>query len=919
MLILLLITKPKQSYMKRITSYLVAFVLANILTVSAFAQNAIISGNVQNSATSEKSAAVSVTIKGSETGTYTDDRGNFTITTKNLPVTLIFSSIGYEQQEVTVTSPTTSLSVKFVPSNSLGQEVVVSASRVPQKILESPVSIERVSAAAIRTAPAASFYDVIATLKGVDVTTSSLTFKAPTTRGFGGSGNTRFNQLVDGMDNQAPGLNFSVGAIIGLNELDIDNIELLSGASSALYGPGGMNGTLLMTSKNPFKYQGLSFVVKTGIMHADAKERPASPYYNIALRWAKKISEKFAFKLTTELVQAKDWIGTDQRNYDRSAGVLKPGDRITDPGYDGVNSYGDETNADIRQVLNGAAAAAPFLAPFIATLTTKPIIVSRTGYTEQQLINPNTVNFKLGGSFHYKVSSGTEAILAGYWGTGNTIYTGASRYSIKDFKMGQYKFELLNKDWLFRAYTTQENAGGTYNLAATTQNFNESWKASAGSTGWFAQYGQAFLGAKLGGLSDYDAHLAARAVADVGRPTVGSAQFKTLYDKVAKIPVPKGGALLDRTDLYSVEGNYNFSRFTHQFADILVGANYRNYVLNSQGTLFADTAGTIGIREVGAFLQASRDLGIVKLTASGRYDKNENFEGRFTPRVTAVVKVAENNNIRLSYQTAYRFPSTQQQWINLDLLSYKLIGGNDAFNTIYNFGENPIYDRDSLRAGKVVATPFTKLKPESLSSFEVGYKGLVMDSKLLIDIYGYYGQFSDFLARKNVVQSKTGTPIALSDTANGQIYSVPINAAGKLKTYGFGIGFDYRLPRNFTLSVNAASDNLDDVPTNIIASFNSPKYKVNASLSNSGFGKDKRLGATVSYRWQDEFYYQGDLANGTVPTVQTLDAQFSYKLPSTKSVLKIGATNLLNQYYYNAIGNSRVGGLYYVSFGYNIY
>lgn len=905
--------------MKRATSYLVACVFAVFFTLTAFAQNAIISGNVQNSATNEKSAAVSVTVKGSETGTYTDDRGNFSLTTKTLPVTLIFSSIGYEQQEVTVTGATNALKVNFIPSNSLGQEIVVSASRVPQKILESPVSIERVNAAAIRTAPSANFYDVVATLKGVDITTSSLTFKAPTTRGFGGSGNTRFNQLVDGMDNQAPGLNFSVGSIIGLNELDIDNVEMLSGASSALYGPGGMNGTLLMTSKSPFKYQGLSFIVKAGIMHVDEKERPTSPYYNWSLRWAKKISEKFAFKINTELIQAKDWIGIDYRDYDRSAAKLKPGNRLTDPGYDGVNVYGDETSADIRQVLNGAAAAAPFLAPYIATLTGKPIVVSRTGYTEQQLINPNTVNFKLAGSLHYKLSEATEATLAAYLGTGNTIYTGASRYSIKDFKMGQYKFELNNKNWLFRMYTTQENAGGTYNLAATTQNFNEAWKPSAGSTGWFAQYGQAYLASKLGGASDYDAHIAARNIADVGRPKVGTAEFNALYDQIAKLPVPKGGALLDRTDLYSVEGNYNFSEYTKSFADVLIGANYRKYVLNSQGTLFADTAGTIGIRELGAFIQASRDLGIVKLTASGRYDKNENFDGRFTPRVTAVVKVKENNNIRLSYQTAYRFPSTQQQWINLDLVSYKLIGGNDAFRTIYNFDNNPIYDRDSLRNGKITATPFTKLKPESLSSFEAGYKGLLMDGRLLIDMYGYYGQFTDFLARRNVVQSKSGSGITLSDTANGQIYSVPINSPGKIKTYGFGFGFDYRLPLNFTVSANAASDNLKDVPDNFIAYFNSPKYKVNASLSNSGFGKDKRYGFTVAYRWQDSFLFQGDLASGVIPSAQTVDAQISYKLPKTKSVLKLGANNMLNQYYYNAIGNSYVGGLYYLSFGYNIY
>lgn len=905
--------------MRKITSYLVAFAFANIFSIVAFAQNAVISGNVKNSATGESAAAVSVTIKGSDAGTFTDDKGNFSITAKSLPVTLVITSVGFESQERTVTSASEKISVAFVPSNTLGQEVVVSASRVPEKIMESPVSVERVNSAAIRSAPAANFYDVVATLKGVDVTTSSLTFKTPTTRGFGGSGNVRFNQLVDGMDNQAPGLNFSVGAIIGLNELDIDNIELLSGASSALYGPGGMNGTMLMTSKNPFKYQGVSFIVKTGVMHTDKSERPTSPYYNWSLRWGKKISEKFAFKITSEVIQAKDWIGMDYRDYDRSNGKLVSGNRQTDPNYDGVNVYGDETSADIRQVLSGIAAQAPFLAPYIASISGSPIKVSRTGYTEQELMNPNTLNFKLGGSVHYKITENTEASIAGYWGTGNTIYTGASRYSIKDFKMGQYKVELMNKNWMLRAYTTQENAGQSFNLAATTQNFNESWKPSAGSTGWFAQYGQAFLSAKLGGMSDFDAHTAARAVADVGRPAVGTPAFQSAYDKVRRIPVPKGGALLDKTDLYSVEGNYNLSRFTKSFADILIGANFRKYVLNSEGTLFADSTGPIGIKEFGAFVQASRDItSYLKISASGRYDKNENFAGRFTPRITALVKVAPNNNIRLSYQTAYRFPSTQQQWINLDLLSYKLIGGNKDFVKHFAFDTNPVYYRDELKNGNIVQWKYPAQKAESLTSFEAGYKGLLMDSRLLVDVYGYYGNYEDFTGRVNVVQSKSGNPIVQADADTGQIYSVPINYSNKIKTYGFGAGFDYRLPKNFTLSANFASDNLD-VPAGLTANFNSPKYKLNASIGNSGFGKDKRLGFNVAYRWQDAFYFEGDLANGNLPSVQTLDAQVSYKLPQTKSVFKVGANNLLNQYYYNAVGNSFVGGLYYVSFGYNIY
>uniref|UniRef100_UPI002657C5AE TonB-dependent receptor domain-containing protein n=1 Tax=Ferruginibacter sp. TaxID=1940288 RepID=UPI002657C5AE len=309
----------------------------------------------------------------------------------------------------------------------------------------------------------------------------------------------------------------------------------------------------------------------------------------------------------------------------------------------------------------------------------------------------------------------------------------------------------------------------------------------------------------------------------------------------------------------------------------------------------------------------------VKITASARYDKNQNFKGRFTPRITAVFKVAENSNIRLSYQTAYRFPSTQMQWINLDLVSYKLIGGNEAFRNIYHFDTNPAYDRDSLKAGKTVLQNFTTLKPEAISSFEAGYKSLIMDSKLLLDIYGYYGQYTNFLTRKVVVQSRTGSPISPADADTGQIYSVPVNSTSKVKTYGFGIGLDYKLSRNYSASVNAASDNLTDVPTNFIASFNSPKYKVNATFANSGFGKNNRVGFAVAYRWQDAFYFQGDLANGNLPAVQTVDAQVSYKLPKTKSIIKLGANNLLNQYYYNAVGNSRIGGLYYLSFGYNVY
>lgn len=925
--------------MRRSVSYLVALLLANFLTIVAYAQQkTVISGNVENSSTKEKVGSVSVTVKGAGSGTFTDDKGNFkVITDAKLPLTLTFSSVGYEMKEVTVSSASQKVTVELKPSNSMGQEVVVSASRVPQKILESPVSIERVSSLNIRNAPAANFYDVITTLKGVDVTTSSLTFKTPTTRGFNSSGNTRFNQLVDGMDNMAPGLNFSVGAIIGLSELDVDNMELLSGASSALYGPGGMNGTLLMTSKNPFKYQGLSFLVKEGIMNTDRQQRDASAYHNWNLRWAKKINEKLAFKMNMELLQAKDWLGTDNRNYLRNSytsSKVIAGDRKTDPNYDGINVYGDETTVDMRGFFAGISANLPGAANFIASngLLSKAQNVSRTGYAEKDVVNPNTVSYKISGSLHYKITPAIEASLAAYWGTGNTVYTGSERYSIKDFKMGQYKFELNHKNWMFRAYTTQENAGETFNTTVTTRLFNESWKKTVTTlpdgtpnpqaSDWLVQYTYQYLSNRMSGMTEYDAHQAARAFADQGRPVAGTAAFKTAFDAIRKKPISAGGGLLlDKSDLYNVEGNYNLSHITSKFADILVGGNFKRYVLNSQGTLFADTAGRIGINEFGAYVQLARQvIDRLKLTVSGRYDKNENFKGRFTPRATAVVKVTENSNFRLSYQTAYRFPSNQQQWISLVIGSnQRLIGGNPAFRKIFNFDNNPVYDYEKLRAGTITAYTMKDLKPEALSSFEAGYKGVLLNDKLLFDVYGYYGQYQDFIGRITIVQSKTNSAITVADTTNGNKYSIPINSTDKVKTYGFGLSVDYRLPLNFTVGANVASDNLKDVPSNFVAYFNAPKYKVNAYVANSGFGWNKRFGFNLSYRWQDGFYYQGDFANGNLPQVHTLDAQVSFKLPKTKSILKVGANNLLNQYYYNAIGNSRIGGLYYVSFGYNVY
>ena len=919
--------------MRKSLRFLAALLIANIISIFAFAQRTTISGNVKNSVTGDVVSAASITVKVSGTGIFTDDKGNFTFTTtQKFPVTLIISSIGFATQEVTVSNSAEFVQVNFKPASTLGQEVVIAATRTPSRILESPVTIEHISSANIRNAADPSYYDMVGKLKGVDVVTSSLLFTTPSTRGFNGSGNLRLNQIVDGMDNQAPGLNFSVGSVTGITQLDVESIELLPGASSALYGPGGMNGALIINSKDPFKYQGLSLDIKTGVMHIDDPDRIKSPYYDWSLRWAKKISEKFAFKIGAQLIQAKDWVGNDYRDYNRlgTTGFVTPGTRQTDPNYDGVNIYGDETTIDIKSnILNPLGQQAPFYASYINSLPAS-IPVSRTGYLENQVVSPNSLNFKLSGSLNYKVTGNTALILAGYFGTGNTVYTGSDRYSLKDLKMGQYKLELNNPNWFLRAYTTQENSGESFNATVTTRLFNEAWKPSGGTTGWYYQYALAYLQNKLGGLSDIAAHNAARAVADQGRPTAGSQQFQTLFNQIRSIPIAKGGGLfVDKTNLYNIEGQYNFSQYTQKFADIIVGANYKRYVLNSEGTLFADSAGKIGINEVGIYAQAIRRFinDKLKIIASGRYDKNQNFNGKFTPRVSAVITVAPDNNLRLSYQQAYRFPSTQQQWINLRVGGgTRLLGGLQTLQDYYKFSSNAVYDVTTLQASNTrTVRKFDKFKAETVNEVEAGYKGLLLHKKLLIDIYGYYGIYKDFIARTLVAQSVSGNAndVTIQNVVSNSplvtIYSVPTNITSQVKTYGFGVGIDYSLPRDFSIGVNASSDKITDVPAGFVAAFNAPLYRVGAYIANSGFGYNNRLGFNISWRWQDDVDYQGDFANGHVPAYNTVDGQISYKFPVEKILLKLGATNLFNQYYRNGFGNAAIGGLYYVSFGYNLF
>ena len=947
-----------------------------VISSIAFAQSVTISGAVKDRATNEVLPGVAITVKGKAQGTSSDENGKFSFTTSEaLPFTIVVSYLGYKPLEQTITNPVTNLLITLESQAILGQEVVIAASRTPEKILESPVSIERVGVAAIREMAAPTFYDALANLKGVEMSAQSLTFKSVNTRGFNSNGNTRFNQLIDGMDNQAPGLNFSVGNIIGISELDLNNVELLPGASSALYGAGGINGTMLLTSKSPFNYQGLSFQVKSGINHVDDPLQNTQSFEDVAFRYARSLGKKFAFKTNVSYLQAKDWQAGNYTNFDRTGRTVKEGDRSTDPNYDGINIYGDEVNSNMRNVANsvqnatraGVAAATGgaipdviaminaglpvnatpaqiggFLGAFPAAL--RPAIqnvlpfniglraglipdqaVSRTGYSENLLVDYDTKSFKTSNSLHYKISNTVEAVAQANWGSGTSVYTGSDRYSLRNFSIGQYKLELKGQDFMVRGYTTQERSGDSYISSILGSYINETSKAS---TTWFPQYVGNYVGARAAGAPDAQAHALARQAADLGRFQPGTPEFeaakKRIMDTNISDPTGLGAKFDDKTNLWHYEGMYNFTNALKNKVEFQVGASYRVYDLNSGGTIFDDLDREIDINEYGGFATLGKKLlnDKFKLTFAGRYDKSSNFEGRFTPRITGVFTVAPNNNIRLSYQTGYRNPTTQNQYIDLSVGggSTRLIGGIPEMVQKYDLYTNKPYTDVSYRnflASASAGAPNPALleqytfsaegvQPESVQAYELGYKGL-LGPNVLIDAYGYYNQYKNFITAVEVFQGNaTGTAFTK--------FGVPVNAQGEVTSYGAAFGLDYMIGK-FNLNGNVSYNEIGDLPANYVNDFNTPTIRYNIGVGNRELAKN--VGFNMSYRWQDAFYWTSSFASGNVDSFGSLDGQINLKIPSIKSMIKLGGSNILNNYNVTSYGNPAMGAMYYIGFTFN--
>jgi len=907
--------------------------------VISYAQTTI-NGSVTDQ-NSQPLTGANVIVDGTSTGAMTDFDGNYSITVNaEGSVTVTASMMGFKSSSQSADSSST-LNFSLEDGTFL-DEVVVSASRTPQRIFESPVTIERFGVKEIANTASSDFYDGLENMKGVDINVNSLTFKAINTRGFATFANTRFVQLVDGMDNSAPALNFPLGNLLGMTETDVLSVELLPGASSALYGANAFNGILLMTSKSPFDHTGLSGQYKQGITSQEAAGD--NTYRDLSLRFGHKFSDKFAIKANFGYLLGTDWVADSQED------KLGRGLTRADHDHDGINIYGDEVATNLKGVAQAMASGGIIPSGAVALIPSQT--VSRTGYREVDLTDHIAESKKVDWGLYYRpFESNFEISYVGKWGTGQTVYQGTNRYGIENFTMSQHKLEVKDDHFFVRAYVTEDNAGDSYDMNFTAININRSWRDD---TTWFGTYVGGFLGATLGGATEEMAHAIGRAGADQGRLLPGTPEFDAAFETVVNNPdLTTGAKFQDNSKVYHSDWNYSFADQI-EFADIQVGGSFRQYSLNSSGTIYTDYDGPIDYSETGIYTQVVKnfmDDDRMTITAAARYDKNEFFDGQVTPRVSLSYTAGEykNHNFRLGFQTGFRNPSTQDLFIGLDVGRARLIGSSPASLDNYVLDYNVSANGQALGVPSVVtldgnsaidnsfsvaslmafaatgnpavltASGVEMVKPEEVRSVEFGYRGK-LSRTFLVDFSVYKNEYTNFINTQAVLSPLYGTvgdnALSVLAMVNGdyETWSVYTNSDAEINSWGGAIGVSTKIFNGFDISANYTKSILDfdaDLNPDFATNWNTPEHKVKGQFGHPKLFKN--FGFNVAWRYNSEFYWEATFGEGEVPANHVFDAQVSLTLPKLNTVLKAGAANLGGNEYFTAFGSGLIGSQYYLS------
>ncbi|MEO8582501.1 MAG: TonB-dependent receptor, partial [Flavitalea sp.] len=649
--------------------------------------------------------------------------------------------------------------------------------------------------------------------------------------------------------------------------------------------------------------------------------------------------------------------------------------------YDGWNKYGDDALAGSNLVsisglnIDGKAA--------------QTLRVARTGYNEIDLVSPKVTNIKADLGLHYKISTNAELSYSYRAGQMSGVFQRGNKIRLDNVIVQNHSLEIKGNNYVVRAYVSLENTGDSYNVKPLADNLDlysggatdtknpTSWgtKFKTAINSYAADHGGALTSANLA-----DATKFARAAADARRVVPGTQEFEQLKNTIIKInnwdiksgaipeaPVTGGAALVQKSHLYHIEGQWDLSRKIRIF-DLLIGGDARVYEVIPDGNNFVDFSRPVNERNIskdgsfgsdvyykkfGGFSQVTKTLfdQKLKLFASLRYDYNPEFNPKMTPRLAAVYTAAKNHNFRFTYQQGYRFPALFEALSYVNNGRVKRVGSLPFINEGLGYLDNSYTQTSVIRfnaavsaAGNtdaaaianknlLVAANLPDARPEKINSFEIGYKCVLMNNKLVLDIDAYSNTYDGFLGQVQVFVPKGETigsdasalamvdrnrdaTVAAFTTAASQgqdRYRVYTNAKNSYRNYGSALGVTYNFYKKYTVAGNINFNKMkangsDDI---FVTGFNTPNWSSNLSFGNRKVAKN--IGFNIAWRWQDAFLWESPLVTGAISAYNTIDAQVTFRIPKVKTSIKAGGADIFNHRYLQYAGGPTLGALYYVA------